>query len=160
MPALFTDDELIHFLLHAKRRTYAGQGDDASVTPLLPGSKQLEYREAPFFYRDIYFGMISFVGQEVVYFRERPVWSMSYSGGVSPEITERDEVGRIYAVLQQALQLVAYERPYRGPQVYHVDPYRYLDNTQGDITRFRGEEMIMRGGKRVYELRYSGGLLE
>jgi hypothetical protein len=33
------------FLLRAKRHTYAGQGDDATVTPLLPGSKQLEYRE-------------------------------------------------------------------------------------------------------------------
>jgi hypothetical protein len=33
------------------------------VTPLVPGSKQLEYR-------DIYFGMAYFVGQEVVFHRE------------------------------------------------------------------------------------------
>ncbi|MEO7021662.1 MAG: DUF5680 domain-containing protein [Ktedonobacteraceae bacterium] len=155
----FTYDELIHFLLHAKRRTYAGQGDNASVAPLLLGSKQLEYREAPFFYRDIYFGMTSFVGQEVVYFRERPVWSLNYAGGVTPEITERDEVHAIYAFLQQTLQLVTYERPYRGPQRYQTNLYRYLDANQGDIIRFHGEEMIMSGGKRVYELRYSGGML-
>ena len=156
----FTHDELIHFLLHAKHRTYAGQGDDASVTPLLPGSLQLEYREPPFFYRDIYFGMASFVGQETAYFRERPVWSLSYAGGVAPEISVRDEVRAIYAFLRQALQLVTYERPYRGPQFYHAGSYRYLDASQGDITRFHGEEMIMSGGKRVYELRYSGRMLE
>lgn len=159
MPQPFTHDELIHFLLHAKRCTYAVQGDNASVPPLLPGSLQLEYREPPFFYRDIYFGMASFVGQETVYFREHPVWSLSYAGGVVPEIHTRNEVRAIYAFLRQALQLVAYERPYRGPQFYHADTYRYLDASQGDITRFHGEEMIMSGGKRVYELHYNGGML-
>lgn len=159
MSELFTHDELIHFLLHAKRRIYAGQRDEASVAPLLPGSKQLEYREAPFFYRDIYFGMAFFAGQETVYFRERPVWTMSYAGGITSEITNHDEIQRVYSFLRQALQLVAYERPFRGPQTYRAGAYRYLDATQGDIVRFRGEEMILSGEKRVYELRYSGGML-
>jgi hypothetical protein len=157
---LFTHDELIHFLLHARRRTYAGQDDAASVRPLLPGSKQLEYQEVPFFYRNIYFGTTSFVGQETVYFRGRPVWSMSYSGGIIPEVVSRDEEQHIYTFLRQALQQVAYERPFRGPQVYSAGPYRYLDTTQGDIVHFRGEEMIMQGKKRVYALRYGGGLLD
>ena len=159
MTELFTHDELIHFLLHAKRRTYASQGDAASNAPLLLGSKQLEYREAPFFYRDVYFGMSFFVGQETVYFRERPVWSMSYSGGVIPEITGSDELRRIYAFLRHALQQVAYERPFRGPQIYHEGSYRYLDATQGDVGRFRGEEIIFRGDKQIYQLRYGGGIL-
>lgn len=159
MPELFTYDELIHFLLHAKRHTYAGQSDEASVAPLLPGAKQLEYYEAPFFYRDIYFGMASFVGQETVYFRERPVWAMSYAGGVLPEISSSDEIHRIYTFLRQVLRLVTYERPFRGPQRHHAEPYRYLDSTQGDIARFRGEEIILRGSKRVYDLRYAGGIL-
>ena len=53
-------------LLQAKRATYAGQGDEATVTPLVPGSKQLEYRDGDYLYRDIYLGMAYFVGQEVV----------------------------------------------------------------------------------------------
>lgn len=159
MPELFTYDELIHFLLHAKRQTYAAQDDEASAAPLLSGSKQLEYYEAPFFYRDIYFGMASFVGQETVYFRERPIWAMSYAGGTLPTISDPHEIHHIYTFLRQALQQVVYERPFRGPQRYHVDPYRYLDSTQGDITRFRGEEIIMNGDKRIYELRYAGSLL-
>jgi hypothetical protein len=51
-------------LLEAKRTTYAGRGDEATVMPLLPGSKQLEYRDGDYLYRDIYFGMAYFVGQE------------------------------------------------------------------------------------------------
>lgn len=159
MPKLFTDDELIHFLLHAKRQVYALRGDRVSMVPLLPGSKQLEYYEAPFFYRDIYCGMTFFVGQEIVYFREQPIWSMSYSGGIILEAANPDEMPDIYVCLRQALCLVTYERPFRGPQRYLADPYRYLDATQGDIARFCGEEMIMRASTRVYELRYSGGLL-
>ncbi|MGH7869061.1 MAG: DUF5680 domain-containing protein, partial [Candidatus Dormibacteraceae bacterium] len=53
----------------------------------------------------------------------------------------------------------SYERPYRGPQVYQTNPYRYLDASQGGITCFHGEEIIMNGKQRIYELRYSGGLL-
>ena len=61
------------FLRHAKLATYAAQGDDASVAPLLGGSKQLEYRDGDWLYRDIYFGMLRFVGQEVVCEADRPV---------------------------------------------------------------------------------------
>jgi hypothetical protein len=37
---------LAAFLVEAKRRTYAGLDDDATVaTPIMPGSKQLEYSD-------------------------------------------------------------------------------------------------------------------
>jgi hypothetical protein len=50
-------EELTDFLLEAKRRTYAGLDDDATVRlPLLKGSKQLEHQAGPYAYRDIYFG--------------------------------------------------------------------------------------------------------
>jgi len=160
MTELFTYDELIHFLLHAKRQTQAMQRNEASITPLLPGSEQREYREAPFFYRDIWFGTASFVGQETTYFRQHPIWSMNYSGGITSEITNKEEMHQIYACLRQALQQVVYERPFRGPQTYYTGSYRYLDATQGDLAQFRGEEIIMRGNKRVYELHYSGCLLK
>ncbi|WP_235977030.1 hypothetical protein [Bradyrhizobium archetypum] len=60
-------NDLAAFLLEAKRRTYAGLDDDATVTAaLLDGSKQLEHQASPYAYRDIYFGMGFFVGQETV----------------------------------------------------------------------------------------------
>lgn len=64
MSSLFNLLELARFLAVAKRDTYAAQGDEASVRPLLAGSKQLEYSEGPFHYRDIYFGLRSFPGSK------------------------------------------------------------------------------------------------
>lgn len=58
--------ELERFLFLAKSATDAAQGDAASVAPLLADSKQLEYRDGPLLYRDIYVGMVRFVGQEIV----------------------------------------------------------------------------------------------
>ena len=65
--------EFMAFLVTAKRQTYAAQGDDATVTPLLPGSRQLEYQQGVLCYRDIYFGGAYFVGQETVYEGHTPV---------------------------------------------------------------------------------------
>lgn len=44
----FIPHDLAAFLVEAKRRTYAGLDDDATVaTPLLAGSKQLEHCSPP-----------------------------------------------------------------------------------------------------------------
>lgn len=48
-------DSFLPFLIRAKKETYASQGDDAAVFPILEGSRQLEYREGEYLYRDIYF---------------------------------------------------------------------------------------------------------
>lgn len=117
---------LVEFLRAAKAATYAAQGDDASVPPALPDSKQLEFRDGPFLYRDIYLGMFRFVGQEVVYLADRALWSMSYAGGLAP------------GVAQSAGRPIAW---------------------QGSLQSFHGSEGIHEGGRAVYELRFSGGML-
>jgi hypothetical protein len=66
-------EEFLRFLLEAerletKRRTYAAQGDEATVPPVLLGAKQLEWREGDWLYRDLYVGMAYFVGQETACF--------------------------------------------------------------------------------------------
>ena len=103
MSVIVPSQDLARFLFAAKQATYAAQGDSASVTPLLSDSKQLEYREGKFFYRDIYVGMFRFVGQEVVYFSNRAVWSMSYSGGLCPGV-QLASAGPAYLFLRQALR--------------------------------------------------------
>ena len=58
---------LCAFLVEAKRRTYAGLDDQATIsTPALPGSKQLEFSADDLVYRDIYFGLGFFAGLETV----------------------------------------------------------------------------------------------
>ena len=147
------------FLVNAKRQTYAAQGDDATVTPLLPGSRQLEYREGILLYRDIYFGGASFVGQETVYDSPTPVWAMGYAGGVIPSSGAASAVGQVYEFLRAALRRVTPERPYRGPSQWCEGAYVYTDEGQGDVERFWGVETITHEDQVVYQLRYSGGLL-
>ncbi|MCK1300881.1 hypothetical protein IVB33_35105 [Bradyrhizobium sp. 24] len=153
--------DLAAFLVEAKRRTYAGLDDDATVAaPLLRGSKQLEHRAAPYAYRDIYFGMGFFVGQETVSRDERVIWSMSYSGGVRAEITDRDTFLGIYKFLRQALLAVSVEEPYRGPRVFEQADMVYRNEVEGSLDRFHSIETISRhDGALLYELRYGGGLL-
>jgi Domain of unknown function (DUF5680) len=148
------------FLVEAKRRTYAGLDDDATVpAQIFPGSKQLEYREGDLSYRDIYFGMNYFVGQEVVQAGERVIWSMSYAGGLAPGITDRSEVIAVYAFLRKALLDIRADRPFRGPLLFEAGDLRYVNVPEGEIAAFHGEEQITCAGTRVYNLRYSGGII-
>src|SRR5213596_2586692 len=102
---------LAAFLLRAKRATYAAQGDDATVTPLIPGSKQLEYREGERLYRDVYVGLTTFAGLETVDDTGAPRWAMTYAGGlVAPA-----DFPAVYAFLREALQRGDVAAPYRGP---------------------------------------------
>jgi len=159
MPSIPQD--LAAFLIEAKRRTYAGLDDDATVAaPLLAGSKQLEHRAPPYAYRDIYFGMGFFVGQETVSRDDRVIWSMSYSGGARAEIADRDTFLAIYKFLRQALQGVSVEEPYRGPRLFEQAGMIYRNEVEGALDRFHGVETISgQDGAPLYELRYSGGLL-
>lgn len=151
--------ELPAFLVEAKRRSYAAQGDAASVTPVLAGSKQLEYRAGRFHYRDIYFGLACFAGQETVSLDDRVIWAMSYAGGIASEIRDRADVMAIYAFLRQALLRVSAGRPFRGPQMFEAGDFRYEDGGEGDIAAFRGTEHIRRAGTPVYRLDYCGGIV-
>ena len=159
MPSIPHD--LAAFLVEAKRRTYAGLDDDATVAkPLLAGSKQLEHRAPPFAYRDIYFGMGFFVGQETVSKDDRVIWSMSYSGGVGAEIRDRETFLAIYKFLRQALLGVRVEQPYRGPPLFEQAGMVYRNEIEGALDRFHGVETIsQQAGTKLYELRYGGGLL-
>ena len=151
---------LAKFLVEAKRRTYAGLDDDATIaTPLLPGSKQLEHRAGDMFYRDIYFGMGFFAGQETVQSGARVIWSMSYAGGASPGITDRGELLAVYAFLRKALLVVTEQRPFRGPAQLDDDGLRYINTSEGDLAEFYGEEQIFRAQSKLYGLRYQGGLI-
>ena len=148
----------IAFLLQAKRSAYAGQDDDASVAPLVPGSKQLEYRDGEYFYRDIYFGMAYFVGQEVVSYQGHAVWSMSYAGGVT-RAGQRYDARAIYGFLRLALRHGTETDPYRGPAGFSHESWAYTNSSNGSPDAFWGIEEITRDGAHVYECRYAGGVL-
>ena len=156
----FPRRQLITFLCEAKRRTYAAQGDEATVPPLLPGARQLEYREGPWFYRDIYFGMRSFVGQETVYYEEKPVWAMGYAGGLLRDEADPEEV---YRFLRAALRWVSPDCPYRARSIMSREVIVTGTRAMGTWSAFgawrRSSQPIGDREGPVYQLRYEGGLL-
>jgi hypothetical protein len=156
----FNIDSLEVFLIKAKKNTYASQGDNASVEPLLPGTKQLEYQEGDFFYRDIYVGMSYFVGQEIVYFKNNPIWSMCYAGGVEENVTEESDITQVYRFLRDALGKVSKENLFRGPKIVKDNNKEYIHVSDGTIESSSGSESIRIDGKRVYHLRYNGGIIK
>ncbi|CAH1208108.1 IS1595 family transposase ISBsp8 [Paenibacillus plantiphilus] len=150
---------LTHFLVEAKRSTYASQGDEASVQPLLNGSKQLEYESGDYFYRDIYFGSAFFIGQETVALENRPIWSMVYSGGIIHPNASWDFIAPVYGFLRKALMLVDTDSIYRGPHRYVDNNYVFENEYEGTLDDFYGKEIILLDGQKIYELRYNGGMI-
>ncbi len=152
--------EFVAFLLEAKRRTYAAQGDDATVEPALPGSKQLEYCSGEYLYRDVYFGIRCFVGQETVYRAGRPVWSMAYGGGIARSGLTMQEVRSVYAFLREAMRLVQLDQPFRGPANHRTPPYTYSCSATGDLGLFWGTEAISDEEGVAYRLHFSGARVD
>lgn len=152
-----TNEQLAQFLVAAKRATYAAQGDDASVTPLVSGSRQLDFRLGTVLYRDIYFGFAFFVGQETVYVHDAPVWAMGYAGGM---VDANADASAVYQFLQFALRQVDAASPYRGPGLIRGDAFQYTSQTTGTLENFWGIERISQARAIVYELRYHGGRLK
>ena len=148
----------VQFLGAAKAATYAAQGDEASVAPALPDSKQLEFRDGPYLYRDIDSGMLRFAGQEVVYLGDKALWSMSYGGGLLQGVPQ--SAGRpVYDFLRRALLAPAPELPVRGPSELRIESMHYVCTWHGSQYWFHGGESVSQDGHAVYELRFSGGML-
>jgi hypothetical protein len=147
------------FLCTAKRATYAAKGESGVVKSLLRKSHQLEYREGALFYRDIYFGGDYFVGLETVYYMDNPVWAMSYAGGLNAGVDSKQTPG-IYEFLQEALRNVTPSIPYRGPESYQTGKFSYTNRSVGIITRFSGVETISLDEIPMYQLHYSGGMIQ
>jgi Domain of unknown function (DUF5680) len=151
-------DHLRSFLRTAKRATYAAQGDEATVVALLGDSKQLEFREGAYLYRDIYVGMFRFVGQEIVYESSKAVWSMSYAGGLVSSASA-ETAKSVYAVLRAALLKCPDDLPLRGPTVLDQGGLSYLCEVNGSLEQFHGVETIRQGDEAWYALRFSGGVV-
>ena len=148
-------DGLNDFVVMAKRATYAAGA--AKSLPYRLGTSDLQFHHGPWSYHDSYVGEADFLGQELVYRSMRPVWSMAYYGYLLD--SERIDAVRAGGTVQSALTRLYAEGRFLGGFVVDVGEFRYVDTNAGPVERFTGEEWIECDGRRVYELRYFGGLL-
>jgi hypothetical protein len=143
--------ELEEFITKAKKATYASKGEGQTEAD---GSKTLQFKDGEFTYRDKYFGSYGFGGEEVVWFKEKPVWVMNYYGRIEKRIIDPET---IFVFLRRALLKIHPKRPFRGPNHYEEADFEYTNSNIGDITRFIGTEQIAYKGETVYKLEYHGG---
>ncbi|MCJ7450675.1 MAG: DUF5680 domain-containing protein [Candidatus Nanohaloarchaeota archaeon QJJ-9] len=147
---------LREFLIEAKKNTYASEGEE-NETELGNGGKELVFEEDEFRYRDRYFGFNPFSGQEVVWRGGEPFWSMNYRGET---LSSSVSAEKIYSFLQKALNQVEEDQPFRGPEVFVKEDFKYSNRFEGNIRSFEGKEEIFYKGEKVYELLYHGGVVD
>ena len=153
----FSLQELNAFIVKAKAATYVGDGEKAESCR--PGSHDLIFEQTPFFYLDSYFGGSDFIGQEVAYYKGKPVWAMNYYGRILvPEKITAAEAG---GVIKESLsKMYTDEGRFLGGFEHATGDFRYTDTSQGDVASFTGKEWISRNTEKVYELDYHGGLIK
>jgi len=147
---------LIKFLVKAKINTYASRGEGGEKV-LPDGSKEFEFREGEFKYRDRYFGFNPFIGEEMVLKNTKAVWGMNYYGGT---ISETVPAKSIYQFLQKALREISELKPFRGPKKFIEGDFEYFNNSEGILERFKGSEKIFYKKQEVYTSDYHGGLMK
>ena len=149
-------NKLSKFLAKAKVNTYASDGERREKL-LLDKSKELNFKEKDLKYRDRYFGSKSFIGEEIVFKKEKPVWGMNYYGGI---ILDNVSEKQVYGFLKKALQKIKLKIPFRGPSSFKDNNFKYINKTKGSVEIFSGEEKIYYKNKLVYKLNYHGGIIK
>ena len=148
-------DALHSFIVQAKSTTYVGNGEH--VKSCRPNSHDLEFRSGDYYYLDSYFGGTDFLGEEVVYFNNQPVWAENYYGKIlEPHMITAAEAGKMIKI---SLSVMYAEQRFLGAFQHIEDNLTYFDTNEGDYQHFRGLEWIEKDGIRVYELFYHGGMV-
>ena len=151
--------QLGDFLYNANIHGYAGGGFTFDP-PQRPGFDELEYRSGDWLYHDSYSGHYFAPGQETVYYKDVPVWAMSYAGGMKFEYHgNKDFTRESIEFLKKALLAMTREKPFRGPELYTQGDWRYLSSIVGGIKDFTGNEKIYYKEKLVFEQNFIGGVI-
>ncbi len=151
----FSMEELNKFIIQAKAGTYVGNGNNALSSRM--GSHDLKFQEGSFSYLDSYFGGTDFIGQEIVYHKDEPVWAMNYYG----RIIEKNSItgAETGQIIKASLSKMYKEGRFLGGFENSINDDIYIDTSEGNVVSFTGKEWITRNGVRVYELTYHGGLV-
>ncbi|MCL1807379.1 MAG: DUF5680 domain-containing protein [Oscillospiraceae bacterium] len=145
------NQDIIAFLLKAKKATYAGKGAEAE--PSRPSSHDLQFTEGSLQYIDTYLGEAKFAGEEALWKDGVPFWAMNYAGRVIGEGFSGD-------FLKEAMSFVSEEHPFRGPPAYTNGDFTYRCSVSGDFHWFSGGEEIRLRDVKIYECVFHGGDVE
>ncbi len=150
-----TLSSLTQFLVDSNSAGYAG-GNEKQWIKESDGSTTIPFQKGDFRIHDNFFGGEPYGGREVVFYKEKPVWMMVYYGWVAGGVDNNP----VYGILRNALKAMPADHPYRGPNEYIENEFKYTNTWQGEIDRFSGEEKIFQKDKLIYKANYIGGLVD
>jgi len=159
---MFTKKDLLDFLFKAHKNTYVAPKEVKSknkVDSISVGHKDYEFSEGDWKYHDSYAGWYWPPGKEIVYYKNEPVWCMSYQGKVKEDL-EKELIEEIYSFLKEALRHTTQEMPFRGPISYSNDNFEYLFYMDGNWEYFVGKEIISYKGEEVFFQDIMGSLIK
>ncbi len=148
--------QLAKFLIKAKMSTYAAW-DLAKNIIENDKSTSLIFEEWEWKYHDNYFGGEPFGGREIVFFKNSPVFIMTYYWQVIESIKDFKP---IYNFLQKALSQIPEDKPFRGPENFNENNLCYINKVEWQINNFFWEEIISSNGKEIYKTRYMWWLVD
>jgi len=150
--------KLNQFLYEANANGYAGGGKE--IQAQRPKFKEIEYSEGDWYYRDSYSGFFFAPGQEVVYFKNNPIWAMAYAGGMKEKYHgDAKFAGETFGFLKNAMMAMDRSKPFRGPKKFGEGDYRYESKVVGNAKDFIGNEKIYYKNELVFEQHFIGGLI-
>lgn len=149
--------QLADFLNEANKSTYANK-NAPKASPSRLKSEDYHFEKDGLAYHDTYFGSRDFIGEEVVYKNNEPIWGLNYYGFILSETTNEKE---LYGFLREALMQEYFDIiPVRGPKNHQNNDWEYNNSANGELDRFTGTEEIYRAGVLVYKCHYHGGFIE
>lgn len=154
MNAAISSETVARFLLEAHRKTYADK--NAAKAPS-SRARSVDYRfeRDGLVYHDTYFGARDYIGEEIIYRSDTPVWGMNYYGIILAKDAGTSEV---YDFLREALKQDCIDiEPARGPRLYRQTRWSYCNALEGMLSDFSGIESIHCDDELVYRGRYHGG---
>jgi hypothetical protein len=136
--------KLAKFIVTANGKTWAADG--AEITPEIQGYKHLEYKKGLWKLKDRYSGYFMAPGHTTVYYKNQPVWTMSY-GGQGQTKGYENQAKQTFTFLKSALMKVTPDLPFRGPEIYEEGNKKYtFKMLEGDITDGLWKEEIKENG--------------
>ncbi|WP_410014772.1 DUF5680 domain-containing protein [Sodalis sp. C49] len=119
--------------------------------------KLIEYSRDNYIYRNYFIGYRKTNGTVLILKDKKPIWIMTYEGGVSDLDLSDDGVKKIYTFVRQNLARATIVQAIRGPSEFHNDKMSYRNRFFGSMHKFNGIEKVTQEGKGLlYSLIYSG----
>lgn len=154
--------EFLEFLFKARQLAYASIDKKYKVKSRRKGHKEYRVEMGNWVYVDCYAGKLRAWGRETVWFKGKPYWIMSYGGGMKNLQEDYRVVESVSTFLKKALSVLANEdfQP-RGQRLFKDESgMEYICNWEGDVSNFRGQELIVCKGNELFIHDFTGGLIE